>query len=67
MILESLEHRFGVKFHGQPKTTPQVKLDGFFDSEIPICVEVWAHQGAAKGSSPKRSWPTWRSSSWLNN
>lgn len=54
MILKSLEREYQVKFHGQPKVVPRVKLDGYADGGSRICVEVWAHQGEAKGSQPKK-------------
>ncbi len=38
-----------VRFAGRPQIGRRVDLDGFVDGAHPICVEVWAHQGPAKG------------------
>jgi hypothetical protein len=32
-----------------PQPFPNLKLDGFADEKVPVCVEIWAHQGWAKG------------------
>lgn len=34
-----------------PKVLPGgPELDGFADGPVPVCVEIWAHQGKAKGA-----------------
>lgn len=44
-----LEGQLAVRLDGRPPIAQAVQLDGFADSHTPICVEVWAHQGTAKG------------------
>lgn len=51
-ILEALSTQWGVRFEGRPDIGFRVDLDGFVDGDLPICVEVWAHQGNAKGGQP---------------
>ena len=51
-ILDALSAQWGVEFEGRPAIGFRVDLDGFVDGEQPICVEVWAHQGKAKGGQP---------------
>jgi hypothetical protein len=48
-ILEALQNMLGVRFEAGPEIDQPVELDGFADSDVPICVEAWAHQGPAKG------------------
>jgi hypothetical protein len=53
-ILAALERLWKVRLDGRPKIDQRVELDGFADGRVPICVEVWAHQGAAKGGQPAK-------------
>ncbi|MAG92509.1 MAG: hypothetical protein CMJ48_01985 [Planctomycetaceae bacterium] len=49
-ILAALEQKWGVQFgEDGPDIDQHVRLDGFADGETPTCVEIWAHQGRAKG------------------
>lgn len=53
-VLMALEVQLGVKLDGCPSIDQRLSLDGFADREVPICVEVWAHQGPARGSQPSK-------------
>ena len=44
-----MENRIGVRLDSRPDVDQLVELDGFANGDTPVCVEVWAHQGAAKG------------------
>jgi hypothetical protein len=48
-ILEALEKRLGIRLNMKVDIDQRVALDGFADGAVPVCVEVWAHQGPAKG------------------
>lgn len=51
-ILAALEGLLAIQLDGRPDIAQPVQLDGFAGGDTPICVEVWAHQGAAKGGQP---------------
>ena len=48
-IRQAVARELDVCFEGQPKIEQRVDLDGFADGEVPFCLEIWAHQGPAKG------------------
>jgi len=51
-ILATLEAEWSVQFAGRPDIGRRVDLDGYVDGPEPILLEVWAHQGPAKGAQP---------------
>jgi len=48
-ILDTLERRLGIRLNMKVDIDQRVVLDGFANGDVPVCVEVWAHQGPAKG------------------
>ena len=48
IILAKLSEMLGVDLDDS-SGLPGIQLDGFADCDEPVCVEVWAHQGRAKG------------------
>lgn len=53
-ILRSLEKQLKVHLDAHPQINQRINLDGFADTSRPVCVEIWAHQGPAKGSQPSK-------------
>jgi len=49
-ILEAVSRELGVPLDGKPDIAQRMQLDGFQDGDLPICVEIWAHQGPAKSA-----------------
>lgn len=55
VIQAALEQELGIKENSLSKAPPDhlagIELDGFYGREsLPICVEIWAHQGKAKSA-----------------
>ena len=48
MIRRKLERKLGIEL-SPDSPVPGVELDGFAKRRRPVCVEIWAHQGPAKG------------------
>ncbi|MCH9031114.1 MAG: hypothetical protein IIB00_02500 [candidate division Zixibacteria bacterium] len=48
VIRARLEKELGCNLVETSKYLKKLKLDGFCDSELPILIEIWAHQGRAK-------------------
>ena len=49
VIRASLAEQLGVKL-AEPPSALDLRVDGFAEGLQPICVEIWAHQGAAKSA-----------------
>ena len=49
-IREAVEGRMGKRFEeSHPSVLTGIELDGFINDGKPILIEIWAHQGEAKG------------------
>jgi hypothetical protein len=53
-ILAALESQLGLKFDGQPTLGVALELDGYCNGDVPICVEVFAHQGRTKAGQDRK-------------
>ena len=52
-IINALAKQWNVRLDGD-FPLEFIQLDGFANGSTPLCVEVWAHQGPAKGSQPAK-------------
>jgi hypothetical protein len=55
IVLEALRKQLSVQLQDPLPIDLSAKLDGFEDGKVPICVEIWAHQGKAKGGQIKKN------------
>jgi hypothetical protein len=53
-LLEKAEQHLGVRFSDIPPCLHGLKLDGFADGDMPVCVEVFARVGPCKAGQKRK-------------